>query len=111
MEIILVLVIFGLGVMYGVNVTLARIKDNLVKLAEEHEEEEAQQVIPMVFEIMDGQQTVFAYHAEDESFLAQGDTMEELFTRIQERFPNKELIAERDHLEQITATVTSWKMK
>lgn len=111
MEIIIVLIIFGLGVMYGVSTTLARIKDNLVRLSEEQEEEEAKQVIPMVFEIMDGQQTVFAYHAEEQYFLAQGDTMEELLKRIQERFPNKDLIAERDHLEQITATVTSWKTK
>lgn len=111
MEIIIALLIFGFGVMYGVHLTVTRVKDNLVRLAEEQEEEEAQQILPMVFEIMDEQQTVFAYHAENQSFLAQGETMEELLQRIQDRYPNKELIADRTHLETITATVTSWKNK
>lgn len=112
MEIILlILVIFGLGVLYGTTATLTRVKENLYRLAEEAEEEEALQVLPMVFETMDDQQMVYAYHAEDESFLAQGKTMEELLVRIQERFPNKELIADRNHLEQTSKTVTSWNLK
>lgn len=111
MEIIIALLIFGFGVLYGVHFTVTRVQDNLVRLAEEQEEEEQQQILPMVFETMDEQQTVFAYHADDQSFLAQGNTMEELLKRIQDRYPNKELIAERNHLERTIETVTSWKTK
>lgn len=109
MEIIILIIVFGLGVMYGSQYTINRVERNLERMVDKMEEEEEAQILPMTFEIMEDQKQVFAYHHTTGDFLAQGDTMEELFKRVQDRFPNKELIADKIELERVNATVTSWK--
>lgn len=111
MEIIILIIIFGLGVMYGTHITTTRVKDNLQRMADKIDEDEAMSTIPVTFEFMDDQKQVFCYHADEKNFLAQSDTVEDCLKRVQERFPNKELICEKSELEAAVKRTTSWKTK
>jgi len=109
MEIVILLIVFGLGVMYGSQYTLSRIEKNLETIASDIEKKEQQETLELYFEYMPEQKQVFCYSTRDGSFLAQSETVEDLLARVQDRFPAKELICKKEDLDHAYKTVTSWK--
>lgn len=96
---------------FGIEYTKNRITNNLRQMAEEAEEEENAgdpSVLPLKFETHDGMEMVYCFNRDTDEFLAQASDMSVLLETLQERFPKKQLIADKEELESMVDLTSTW---
>ncbi len=71
----------------------------LEELAEEHQQEQKENLFKITLEKHDG--ILFAYALEDGQFIAQGNSREELEKRLAERLPGKRFGCTEENLKEV----------